>query len=107
MEVERFEVWLTNLDPTIGSEIRKARPCLVISPNEMNRQIRTVIIAPMTTQGYAYASRIDCEFAGKTGQILLDQLRSIDKSRFIKKLGQINEATQHETLDGLARLFTL
>ena len=79
MVVERFDVFLVNLDPTVGSEIQKTRPCLVISPDEMNQAIATVIIAPMTTKGQRYPSRIVCNFQGKDGQIVLDQIRTVDK----------------------------
>lgn len=81
MVVHRFDVFLVNLDPTRGSEIQKTRPCLVISPDEMNRFIRTVILAPMTTNGRAYPTRVGCSFDGKVGQIVLDQIRTVDKVR--------------------------
>src|SRR5690606_37945486 len=99
MVVRRFDVFLVNLDPTIGSEIQKTRPCLIISPDEMNRNIRTVIIAPMTTKGRDYPTRIACNFQGKTGQIVLDQIRTIDKSRLVRKLGQLKKETRTEVLD--------
>ena len=105
MVVNRFDVYLTNLDPTVGSEIQKIRPCLVISPDEMNRHIRTVIIAPMTTAGKDYPTRISCKFEKKKGQIVLDQIRTIDRTRLIKKLGSINPATQLEVISVLQRLF--
>lgn len=101
----RFDVFLVNLDPTVGSEIRKRRPCVVVSPNEMNRHITTVIIAPMTTKGKAYPTRVACQFQGKDGQIVLDQIRTIDKARLVKKLGQINQEEQREVLDTLAEMF--
>ncbi len=103
--VERFDVFLINLDPTIGSEIKKTRACLVISPDEMNRHIRTVIVAPMTTAGRDYPTRVSCKFQNKTGQIVLDQIRTIDKSRLIKKLGTIDPQTQVEVITILQRLF--
>lgn len=105
MVVKRFEVYLVNLDPTVGSEIRKTRPCVVISPNEMNRWIRTVIVAPMTTKGQAYPSRIACEFEGKQGQIVLDQIRTVDKRRLVRKLGSIGTAEQTGVLETLAEMF--
>ena len=105
MVVARFDVYLVNLDPTIGSEIRKARPCLVISPDEMNRFIATVIVAPMTTRGRDYPTRVGCTFKGKPGQVVLDQIRTIDKVRLIKKLGRIDKQTQAEVLSVLAELF--
>ena len=105
MVVKRFDVYLVNLDPTMGREIKKTRPCLVISPDEMNRHIGTVIVAPMTTQGQAYPTRISCRFQGKNGQIVLDQIRTIDKTRLVKKLGQINTATQKVVIVLLAEMF--
>ncbi len=92
--VRRFEVYLVNLDPTIGSEIQKSRPCLVISPDEMNAHIATVILAPMTTRARDYPSRVRCQFQGKEGQIVLDQIRTVDKTRLAKRLGEISRETQ-------------
>jgi mRNA interferase MazF len=106
MVVRRFEVYLVNLDPAIGSEIQKTRPCLVISPEEMNDHIATVIVAPMTTKGRDYPTRVNCNFEGKDGQIVLDQIRTIDKSRLVKKLGKINVAIQKEVLAVLMEMFT-
>ena len=103
--VNRFDVYLINLDPTVGSEIQKTRPCVIISPDEMNRHIRTVIIAPMTTAGREYPTRIPCEFKKKKGQIVLDQIRAIDKARLIKNLGTIDGETQLEVISVLQRLF--
>jgi mRNA interferase MazF len=105
MVVKRFDVYLTNLDPTIGSEIKKTRPCLVISPDEMNRNIRTVIIAPMTSAQKEYPTRVSCTFQKKKGQIVLDQLRTIDKARLIKKLGTIDSEDQLEVISILQKLF--
>src|SRR6266702_3870934 len=102
---KRFDVYLVNLDPTVGSEIRKARPCLVISPDEMNRYIATVIVAPMTTKGRDYPTRVQCAFKGKDGQVVLDQIRTIDKSRLIQKLGRIDKQTHDEVLAVLAEMF--
>ncbi|MGO8703242.1 MAG: type II toxin-antitoxin system PemK/MazF family toxin [Candidatus Brocadiia bacterium] len=101
----RFDVFLVNLDPTVGSEVRKTRPCLVISPDEMNRHIATVIVAPMTTRGREYPTRVACSFAGKDGQIVLDQVRTIDKVRFVKHLGRMGAATQKLVLAVLAEMF--
>ncbi|MBN1355093.1 type II toxin-antitoxin system PemK/MazF family toxin [bacterium] len=100
MEVNRFDVFLVNLDPTVGSEIRKSRPCVIISPDEMNRNIRTVIIAPMTTKGRNYPTRVKIRFSGKTGQVVLDQIRTVDKSRLAKHLGRLNPG-QCETVLGI------
>jgi mRNA interferase MazF len=105
MVVERFDVFLVNLDPTVGSEIQKTRPCVVISPDEMNRHIATVIIAPMTTKGRQYPTRLPCQFQGKNGQIVLDQIRTVDKNRLIKKLGQISQHEQQLLLEILAKMF--
>src|SRR5438552_4784168 len=103
--VKRFEVYRVNLDPTIGSEIRKTRPCLVISPDELNRYIATVIVAPMTTQGRPYPTRVPCRFQGKSGQVVLDQVRTVDKSRLVQRLGRISPTTQRAVLATLAELF--
>ena len=105
VEVKRFEVYLVNLAPTVGSEIKKSRPCLVISPDEMNRFIATVIVAPMTTKGRDYPSRISCVFQGKQGQIILDQIRTVDRLRLVKRLGKIGPKTQIEVLSTLAEIF--
>lgn len=105
MVVKRFDVYLVNLDPTVGSEIQKTRPCLVISPDEMNRYIATVIVAPMTTKGRSYPSRVDCSFQGKDGQIVLDQIRTVDKVRLVRRLGRIDEQAQADVLSVLAELF--
>lgn len=105
MVVKRFDVYLINLDPTVGSEIKKTRPCLIISPDEMNRWIRTVIVAPMTTKGQPYPTRVPCEFQGKQGQVVLDQIRTVDKSRLVQKLGRIDKATQREVLVTIAEMF--
>jgi len=106
MVVKRFDVYLINLDPTLGVEIKKTRPCLVISPDEMNRHINTVIIAPMTTKGRAYPSRVDCKFQGKQGQVVLDQIRTVDKVRLVKKLGRVDAKTQSEVLAILNEMFS-
>jgi len=103
--VKRFEVYLINLDPSVGHEIKKLRPCLIISPDEMNRHIKTVIIAPMTTKGREYPTRISCRFKGKSGQIVLDQIRTVDKIRLTKKLGVINLDTQKKVISVLSEMF--
>jgi mRNA interferase MazF len=103
--VRRFDVFLVCLDPTLGSEIKKTRPCLVVSPDEMNRSIQTAIVAPMTTKGRAYPTRVPCRFQGKEGQIVLDQIRTVDKQRLIKRLGRISPTAQKEVLATLAELF--
>jgi mRNA interferase MazF len=105
MVVNRFDVFLINLDPTAGSEIQKTRPCLIISPDEMNRHIRTVIVAPMTTAGKDYPTRVSCKFQRKKGQIVLDQIRTIDKSRLIKKIGTVEPQVQAEVISTLQSMF--
>lgn len=87
MAVKRFEVYLVGLDPTVGSEIKKTRPCLIISPDEINPFLATVMIAPMTTKGRAYPTRVPCHFQGKDAQIVLDQIRTVDRERPVKRLG--------------------
>ena len=105
MVVRRFEVYLIDLDPTVGSEIQKARPCLVISPDEMNRYIATLIVAPMTTAARNYPSRVSVHFQEKDGQIVLDQIRTVDKSRLVKRLGKISTKTEEEVLAVLQEMF--
>ncbi len=90
MVIHQYEVYLINLDPTVGHEIKKTRPCLVISPNEMNETIQTIIIAPMTTKSHTYPTRVAVKFQNKDGWIVLDQLRTVDRKRLIKKIGKIN-----------------
>ena len=107
MVVNRFDVVLINLDPTVGSEIKKTRPCLVISPDEMNRHIRTVIIAPMTSASKDYPTRVSCRFKKKKGQIVLDQIRTVDKGLLVKKLGVIDANAQLKVMSVLQKLFAL
>jgi mRNA interferase MazF len=95
--VIQYEVYLVNLDQTIGSEIKKTRPCVVISPDEMNRHLATVIIAPLTSKSHDYPSRIEVRFQKKRGWIVLDQIRTVDKRRLVKKMGMIDEATRQKT----------
>jgi mRNA interferase MazF len=102
--VTRFQVWLVKLNPTKGKEINKTRPCVVISPNEMSA-LSTVLVAPMTTKGFGFPCRISCDFKGKNGLILLDQIRSVDKTRLVKKLGVIDKGTQVEICNTLQELF--
>lgn len=105
MVVRRFEVYLVNLAPTVGSEIQKTRPCVIISPDEMNRHIATAIVAPMTSKGRPYPSRVLCRFEGRDGQVVLDQIRTVDKTRLVKKLGKLDRPTQRKVLDVLGELF--
>src|SRR5262245_25258158 len=99
MAVNRFEVYLVNLAPTVGSEIQKTRPCLVVSPDEVNRLLQTVIVAPMTTKGRAYPTRVACRFKGKDGLVVLDQLRTVDRARLAKRLGRMGSKTAARVLD--------
>ena len=105
MVVKRFDVYLVNLDPTVGSEIQKTRPCLILSPDEMNTHIATVIVAPMTTRGREYPTRVPCRFEGKEGQVVLDQIRTVDRARLVKRLGRVPEETQKAVLAVLAEMF--
>jgi mRNA interferase MazF len=105
--VARFEVWLATLDPARGSEIRKTRPCLVVSPDEMNAWLRTVIVAPMTTVGRSWPSRVPVVFDGKSGEIALDQVRAVDRERLVKKLGAVPGETQRAVSETLIEMFTL
>ena len=103
--VKRFEVYLVDLNPSRGSEIFKKRPALVVSPDEMNKYLKTVIIAPMTTKGRKFPTRVGCHFAGKEGHIALDQIRSVDKSRLIKKVGDIDNTFGQQALEVLQTMF--
>ena len=105
MDIARFEVYLVSLDPTQGDEMKKTRPCLVVSPDEMNRYIATVIVAPMTTKGRNYPTRVPCTFQGKKGEIVLDQIRTVDKTRLVRKLGKISPHTQRKVLEVLQEMF--
>lgn len=105
MVIRRFEVYLINLEPTVGSEIQKTRPFLIISPNEMNRFIKTVIVAPMTSKGETYPTRVACSFQRKQGHVVIDQILTVDKTRLIKKLGRIGKQTQLRVLSILAEMF--
>jgi mRNA interferase MazF len=90
MELNQYHVYLVNLDPTIGHEIRKTRPCVVISPDEMNRHLKTVMIAPMTTKSHDYPSRVELRFSGTRAWIVLDQIRTVDRARLVRELGKLN-----------------
>jgi mRNA interferase MazF len=103
--INRFDVHLVNLDPTVGSEIQKTRPCLVVSPDEINHNLRTVIVAPMTTKGRAYPSRVPCRFKGKNGHVVLVQVRTVDQSRLVKRLGRLDDQTARKVLEVLQAMF--
>ena len=105
MEVNSFDVFLVSLDPTVGHEIQKTRPCAIISPDEMNRHVGTVIIAPMTSKGRNYPTRVACQFQGVEGQIVLDQIRTVDKTRLSKKLGHLSPTESQLVLDVLGEIF--
>ena len=105
MVVLRFEVWLVNLDPAIGKEIKKIRPCLIVSPNEANKYLNTVVGAPMTTIVRNYPTRVPCAFQKKKGQVAIDQIRSLDKSRLVKKLGNLNEQICRDVCEKLKEYF--
>ena len=103
--VSRFDVYLINLDLTVGREIRKTRPGLVISPDEMNHTIETIIIAPMTTKGCAYPTRVPVTFQGKKGYIVLDQIRTVDKKRLVRRLGRISPFATQKVFSVLSETF--
>lgn len=105
MELNQYDIILVNLDPTLGSEIKKTRPCVIISPNEMNYHLRTIIVAPMTTQGRKYPTRIKVKHQNKTGWIVIDQIRTIDKLRVVKRLGSLTEKELRECKDVIRETF--
>ena len=103
--MKRGDIWLVNLDPTIGSEIKKTRPCVIVSPQELNQHLRTVMMAPMTSKGFAAPFRVPVTHAGTKGLIVLDQMRAVDKQRLVKKLGQVSAKTMERVLKTLQELF--
>ena len=103
--ISRGRVYLVRLDPTLGSEIKKTRPCVVVSPDELNEHLRTVIVAPMTTGGHAYPWRPRCRFQGRAGFVALDQLRTVDTDRLLKSLGQLEPQSVLTVLRGLQEMF--
>lgn len=104
--IRRGEVFLVDLNPTRGSEIQKTRPCLVVSPDELNEHLRAVIIAPLTTGGQAYPFRVSCRFGGRAGRVVLDQVRTVDRERLVRRLGQLSPATLGRVLAVLQEMFT-
>lgn len=106
MVISRSEVYLINLDPTVGSEIKKTRPCVVISPDEINHSIRTVIVAPMTTKGQRYPTRVPCRFQDTEGLVVLDQIRTVDSARLVKWLGKLEVETMKAVLKTLQEMFS-
>ena len=105
MVISRFDVHLVRLDPTEGHEIRKTRPCVVVSPDDMNHHIGAVIVAPMTTKGRPYPTRVAVRFGGKVGLVVLDQIRTVDKDRLVKRLGRLDEETGKAVLRNLQEIF--
>ena len=105
MAVARSEVYLVNLDPTVGSEIQKTRPCVVVSPDEMNRHIRTVIVAPLTSRGRRYPTRVRVTFEARESLIVLDQIRTVDVSRLVRRLGELDSDTMAAVLTVLGKMF--
>jgi mRNA interferase MazF len=103
--VDRFDVYLVLLDPALGSKMQKTRPCLVVSPDEMNHHIATVIVAPMTSRSRPYPTRVPCSFEGVDGQVALDQLRTVDKGRLARRLGRISDEVQEAVSATLAEMF--
>ena len=104
-EVARGEVFLISLDPTKSDEIRKTRPCVVVSPEELNAHLRTFIVAPLTTGGHEYPFRVPCRFHGKSGHVVLDQLRAVDRNRLVRRLGRLGPQTFGRVLDVLQEMF--
>ncbi|AEF83438.1 type II toxin-antitoxin system PemK/MazF family toxin [Leadbettera azotonutricia] len=99
MVMKQYEIYLVNLEPTIRHEIQKTRPCVIVSPDEMNEHIETIIIAPMTKKSYNYPTRIEINFQSKTGWIVLDQIRTVDKKRLIRKIGELDKSKATEIKD--------
>lgn len=106
-EVRRGDIFLVTLDPTLGGEIQKTRPCVVVSPDELNTYLRTFIVAPLTTGGHEYPFRVPCQFKGRAGYVVLDQIRTIDLERLVRKLGKVSESTLGQILRALQEMFTL
>ncbi len=106
VDIKRYEVHLVKLNPTVGSEVQKTRPCIVISPNEMN-VLKTVIVAPMTSKGFDFVFRPKIKFKKKDGLVLLDQIRTVDKTRLVKKLGDVDKKTSQEISKMLVQMFEL
>ena len=105
--VSRGDIFLVELSPTRGSEIRKTRPCVVVSPDELNTRLRTFIVAPLTTGGHPYPFRVRCRFEGKDGHIVADQLRAVDRDRLVTRLGRLSETTLDELLGVLQAMFAV
>jgi mRNA interferase MazF len=106
-DVSRGDIFLVALNPTRGSEIRKTRPCVVVSPDELNAHLRTFIVAPLTTGGHPYPFRVRCRFDSKDGHVAADQLRAVDRDRLVKRLGSLSETTLHQLLSVLQAMFVV
>lgn len=104
--VRRGDVYLVDLSPTVGDEIKKARPCVVVSPDELNAYLRTFIVAPMTTGGRAYPFRVQCRFRGRAGHVVIDQIRTVDHTRLVRRLGRLSANALGQTLDILQEMFS-
>jgi mRNA interferase MazF len=102
----RGDIFLVNLSPTVGGEIQKTRPCVIVSPDELNAHLRTFIIAPMTTGGHAYPFRVSCQFRKRTGYVVLDQIRTVDRERLIRRLGRLSSSALGQTLSVLQEMFS-
>jgi mRNA interferase MazF len=105
MVVKRFDVYLVNMDPTLSAEPKKTRPCVILSPDEENRFIATAIVAPITSKGHRYPTRVPCQLEGKNCQVILDQIRTVDKVRLVKRMGRLDRQTQKAVLATLAEMF--
>ena len=105
-DIRRGDVFLISLDPTRGDEIQKTRPCVIVSPNELNANLRTFIVAPLTSGGHPYPFRVPCKFQGRSGHIVLDQIRTVDRERLIRRLGKLSSSTLARILDVLQEMFT-
>jgi mRNA interferase MazF len=105
-QFRRGEIYLVNLSPSLGGEIQKSRPCLVVSPDELNRHLKTLIVAPMTTGSHRYPFRVPCRFRGRSGHVVLDQIRTVDRDRLLGRLGRLSSSTLKESLAVLQEMFS-
>jgi len=105
-DVRRGDIFLVNLDPTRGDEIRKTRPCVIVSPDELNANLRTFIVAPLTTGGHPYPFRVPCKFKGRSGHMILDQIRTVDRERLVRRLGGLSSSAVGRALEILQEMFT-
>ena len=105
-DVQRGDVFLVSLDPAKGGEVQKTRPCVIVSPDELNAYLRTFIVAPLTTGGHAYPFRIPCRFKGRAGYVVIDQIRTVDRERFVRRLGKLSPTISGRVLSVLQEMFT-